>query len=168
MRHVLPGELRFLWEAGSNLLLQGPESAITAALAALGSDQQPLWTLEADRFFAWPTPRRGTVVLRGVECLDRDHQHRLMAWLSIAVEPVRVVSTTSERLFERVERRAFLDALYYRLNTVLIDLHADDGLVGAITGENRSAAAVRVGGTDRATLRQISRPRGRSMRRCGR
>jgi transcriptional regulator of acetoin/glycerol metabolism len=46
-----------------------------------------------------------------------------MAWLETTGEYVRVVSTTSERLFDYVERGVFLDALYYRLNAVLVDLH---------------------------------------------
>jgi len=121
---VTRGEFRWWSEAAPNLLVQGPESAITTTLANLAAEvQAPVCSWEPGQLFSSPAPDRGTVVLRHVECLDVDQQHRLMAWLETTGESVRIISTTSVRLFDYVERGLFLDALYYRLNAVLLDLH---------------------------------------------
>jgi hypothetical protein len=118
------GDFRWRWKAAPNILVQGTESAIGTTLATLAAQlQAPVCTWEPGQLFASPAPDRGTVVLRHVECLDIDQQHCLMAWLETTGEYVRVVATTSERLFDYVERGVFLDALYYRLNAVLVDLH---------------------------------------------
>lgn len=43
----------------------------------------------------------------------------LLDWLSDAVA-VKVISTATASLLPRIERGAFLDSLYYRLNTICI------------------------------------------------
>ena len=45
-----------------------------------------------------------------------------MIWLDDAVGTVQVIATTSEPLFPLVERGAFLDVLYYRLNILRVEV----------------------------------------------
>jgi transcriptional regulator of aromatic amino acid metabolism len=52
--------------------------------------------------------------------LDDSQQRQLMMWLDDAVGTVQVIATTSEPLFPLVERGAFLDVLYDRLNVLLV------------------------------------------------
>jgi len=65
-----------------------------------------------------PVTSSGTLILHEVGALTEDDQLRLLAWLEQIDGRTRVVSTTAESLFARVEAGLFIEALYYRLNTV--------------------------------------------------
>jgi transcriptional regulator with PAS, ATPase and Fis domain len=47
-----------------------------------------------------------------------------LTWLDADGVGVRLISTSSERLFDLVECGQFLEVLYYRLNVILIDFTA--------------------------------------------
>jgi DNA-binding NtrC family response regulator len=49
-------------------------------------------------------------------------QLQLLEWLEKRVGRTQIVSTTSESLLPQVESGAFNDILYYRLNTVHVDV----------------------------------------------
>jgi len=116
-------ESRLLSRARPNLLLEGSESALDAALVALTPQlPQPLWTWRAGRSFRLPSEPHGALVLRDVSRMDPDQQHQLLDWLEVAGRRVQVISSTSEPLFPLVERGTFPDALYYRLNVVRVVL----------------------------------------------
>ncbi len=53
--------------------------------------------------------------------LDRREQARLNDWLAERGDEVRVIATSPQPLYDRVERREFLEPLYYRLNVVCLD-----------------------------------------------
>jgi hypothetical protein len=74
-------------------------------------------------------PTNGTLVLYGVDALDRREQQQLFAWLDATHAAVQLVSVSTEPIFPLVERGLFLDSLYYRLNTILVD--AVEGRVDA-------------------------------------
>src|SRR5262245_42212897 len=61
-------------------------------------------------------------VLRDIELMDSTEQRELLEWLNDAGENTRVISLTSAGLYPLVEHGAFLDALYYRLNVLRVDL----------------------------------------------
>ena len=70
-----------------------------------------------------PAPAQtGTLILHDVGALSHDDQRQLLEWLEPPSRRVRVISTTSASLFPRVEAGAFSDMLYYRLNTMCLDL----------------------------------------------
>lgn len=104
-----------------NALLCGPPSTIDAALAALEPYfPQPVVRWSADNFRSLPCRARGTVILEHAEAYEQEQQRALLKWLDEA--RVQVVSTTDRPLVDLVERGLFLDHLYYRLNTVYLDL----------------------------------------------
>lgn len=120
-------ELRRLISAGSNVLVRGEKSATTATVVALSADlSMPLVTWIGSATAALPTLDRGTVVLQDVDCLDLSAQHDLLEWLNDRGGRVRVISTAQLDLFDLVTAGEFLDPLYYRLNTILIDALASD------------------------------------------
>lgn len=63
-----------------------------------------------------------TAIVRDVDALTCQEQRRLLKWLlDSAGHRMQVISTATAPVLPLVERGAFNDALYYRLNTVYID-----------------------------------------------
>ena len=62
-----------------------------------------------------------TAVVYDVDTLTSDEQKALSQWMT-ETNGARVVSTASKSLLSLVTEGAFNDALYYRLNVVMIDL----------------------------------------------
>jgi hypothetical protein len=108
-----------------NLLLEGPEAQVQAVVAAL----RPLLLCPVS---AWsggglPDEHRGTLIAQEIHGLDDTQQRQLMIWLDDAVGTVQVIATTSEPLFPLVERGAFLEVLYYRLNILRVEVACPGG-----------------------------------------
>lgn len=61
-------------------------------------------------------------MLEHVAAHQRAQQHALLQWLDDTAGRVQVVSTTTQPLFPLVQRDVFRADLYYRLNTVFLDL----------------------------------------------
>ena len=61
-------------------------------------------------------------MLHDVGTLPLDEQLRLLDWLERAEGRTQVVSTSTTPLLPRVQAGAFIDTLYYRLNTVCVDV----------------------------------------------
>ena len=66
-----------------------------------------------------------TLVIRDVDALDATQRGRLGARIGGTAGEIHIISTTVAPLFPLVERGAFLDRLYYQLNTVCLDLSDD-------------------------------------------
>ena len=125
-------DFRRLISAGSNMLVRGEKSATTATVVALSADlSMPLVTWIAGSNIDLPAVHQGTVVLLDVDRLDLGAQRELLAWLDDRGGRVRVISTARRDLFELVMAGKFLDPLYYRLNTIVIDAVAADARLGA-------------------------------------
>jgi len=104
-----------------NVLVIGPVALVEAMLATITAmlltpvcywtPEVPLSTLGAER----------TVVIREVAtwCLDR--QEALLTWLSEPSRRPQIIATSSIKIFPLVTQGLFLEALYYRLNTILLD-----------------------------------------------
>jgi transcriptional regulator of acetoin/glycerol metabolism len=63
-----------------------------------------------------------TLLSCDVATMSLDQQRALLSWLDqVAPGQTQVVSTTNLELFPLVEHGTFLEALYYRLNTMRLD-----------------------------------------------
>lgn len=107
-----------------NLLLMGHAGVTANVLGRLtdGLHEPVVSWAPGEPFVLPPVERTGTVVLHEIGALGIEEQVRLLEWLSGAVGHTQVVSTTASSLLPRIRAGAFIDMLYYRLNTVCFDL----------------------------------------------
>jgi hypothetical protein len=75
-----------------------------------------------ERLVLPPVAWARTMILQDVGALTYPDQRRLLDWLDRAAGRTQVVSTMPAPLLPRVQAGAFLDRLYYRLNTVCVDV----------------------------------------------
>lgn len=131
---VARDELMFSESFGANLLMigsdRGTRNLIDNNLLHL---EQPLSTWNPGERLVLPIAETGTLILHEVGSLPREDQLRLMSWMENAVGRVRVVCTSSESLMPRVESGSFIQTLYYRLNTVAINVTSSPELFYAPT-----------------------------------
>src|SRR5215831_5937614 len=116
----LANDLR-LYTVRPNMLVIGPVAlvedmlfTITAMLltpVCCWTSDVPLSTLGAER----------TVVIREVATWGLDRQEALLTWLSEPSRRPQIIATSSIKIFPLVTQGLFLEALYYRLNTILLD-----------------------------------------------
>jgi transcriptional regulator of acetoin/glycerol metabolism len=125
-------EFPFLGMLSANMLLIGVNSAnrdlVEASLVGLGlvSRWEP-----GERLVLPASADTGTLILHEVGSLPHDDQVRLLAWLEQSEGRTRVVCTVSSSLYARVEAGLFLEKLYYRVNTVTVNM-ADAARTGAV------------------------------------
>jgi Sigma-54 interaction domain len=107
-----------------NLLLIAPEGVVRYVLESLLLNlREPMTTWSPGRPLVLPPcGQPGTLVLHDVGSLSPASQLDLLAWLEAADGRMQVVSTSSGPLLPRVHCGAFIDMLYYRLNTVCVDV----------------------------------------------
>jgi sigma-54-interacting transcriptional regulator len=118
VRTILPDN-DILRTAGVNALIVGADEVVDQLLAEL-------------------RPSANTLVIRHVDRLSASQQQQLLCRLEGADAPPRVLATTAVPLFELVTAGLFSEVLYYRLNTVLVDLRHPipaDTMVERIRGE---------------------------------
>jgi hypothetical protein len=121
-------DVRRLITVGSNMLIRGEKSAATATVVALSADlSTPFETWIAGADVGLPALRHGTILLQDVDRLTLGAQRELLAWLDERGGHVRVISTARGDLFDLVSSGEFLDPLYYRLNTIVVDAVVIDG-----------------------------------------
>ena len=127
--HIVPGkDLRRLINSGANLLVRGEKSAAGATVVALTADfPPPLLAWNAASGNGLPAFDCGTLVIHDVDGLDPAEQRVLLTWLERRTNRVRVITTATYDLFTLVQAGVFLDQLYYRLNTIVIDAVGGDG-----------------------------------------
>jgi len=105
-----------------NLLLIGPDAVVGECLNRLiTSVASPVQFCDGAAPDLTNLPIRSLIV-RDVDRLDRADQERLIEWLNRHDDHARVIATSARPLFPHVERGAFSDALYYRINTVTLVL----------------------------------------------
>jgi hypothetical protein len=109
-----------------NLLVAGADGAIAPLLEALRTHfEKPVATWSPGQPLVLPpVDQTGTLLIRDVGALTIDDQIQLLEWLATATGRTQVVSTTAAPLLPRVRAGAFIDTLYYRLNTVYVDATA--------------------------------------------
>ena len=109
-----------------NVHLIGMDRVIRNVLDALVPEiDRPLtnW-VPGQRLVLPPVSRGGTLILHEIGTLPAEDQLRLLDWLEGASGRMQVVSTTTTPLLPRIQSGAFIDMLYYRLNTVCVDVTA--------------------------------------------
>jgi Sigma-54 interaction domain len=124
--YVAEEDWRLARTAHVNLLLIHRNREIQNLLDLIVSDlPKPVATWRpGERLLLPPSARPGTLVLRDVGALSADDQERLAKWLEDAEGRTQVVSTTASPLLPRVQSGRFDETLYYRLNTVYVDVTA--------------------------------------------
>jgi hypothetical protein len=117
-------ELQRMGMPRTNLLLLGADGVIPIVLEMVRLElREPILMWRPGQRLELPSSgRAATLVLHDVSALTHDDQHNLLAWLDQTGGRIRVVSTTSVPLWPRVKTGAFSDVLYYRLNTVCVDV----------------------------------------------
>ena len=69
----------------------------------------------------WAMPAR-TVILQRIDNLTLQDQHNLNNWMHLTKGVTQVISTSASSVLPLVDRGAFLRMLYYRLNTICVEL----------------------------------------------
>ena len=114
-------EWRSLCTERPNLLLEGSEESTEGVLLFLAPYlRKPVLWKPSRGPFVHPTGECGALVLQNVAALGREEQSDLFRWLDDSNGQTQVVSTTAQPLFPSVARGLFDEALYYRLNVVLL------------------------------------------------
>jgi len=118
-----------------NVLVIGPMTRIEATVASIAMAlPTPVfyWTSEM------PLPEAcdgRTIVIRDIGTLSPTLQEAWLAWLNARpARPAQVIATSSIAVFPLVRQGLFLEDLYYRLNTVLLDVRE-----WRMDGEDRTA-----------------------------
>jgi hypothetical protein len=124
----MEADFRELDSGIANVLLLGAAEQCAAFVeAAVPRLAEPVvWWRAPERLVLPQHELVGTLVLHGVDTLDGMDQRRLLEWLERQTPP-RVIATADPGLVIKVERGAFLDSLYYRLNIVCIEVDAAPG-----------------------------------------
>jgi hypothetical protein len=110
--------------SGANVMLVGPEHKVSSLIGALVPDLYPAapFKRREHRPLFVPASSHDAVVIRDVDALTPEEQLRLLDRLSVAKTRAQVVCTASKPLLPLVEAGTFNASLYYRLNTIYIDL----------------------------------------------
>jgi hypothetical protein len=107
-----------------NLLFAGRAEVVGPLLDTLLPDlQSPIasW-FPGETLALTAVERTGTLVIHEIGALGLREQIQLLEWSARAVGRAQVISTTSASLLPRIRAGAFIDILYYRLNTLYLDI----------------------------------------------
>lgn len=123
-RLVPPIDWRATLRTRANILVTGPKEVVAAFLHTAQSElREPIRSYG----LVLPLCLDGirTVILTDVARLDEANQQRLRQWFDQGHNAdVQVISVASEPLFSLVTANAFDADLYYRLNTILLEMAA--------------------------------------------
>ena len=120
---VDPLDWETIVDGQSNVLVCGEPPVIEAFLDALKREtSRPLRRCRSSRELMLSKISDGTLVLDDPSSFDDNDQRALLAWLEQDGLGVQLITTTYRPMFEVVQSGRFLDTLYYRLNTIHIDL----------------------------------------------
>lgn len=112
-------EWRVFTATKANTLMLGEPLAVTRILnAAWLTLSRPVFWCDGPRL-TLPTGQAGTFVLWRLDALDAEDQGQLLEWLD-GRGPARVLARAPRSVFPLVQQGQFLAALYYRLNTLIL------------------------------------------------
>jgi hypothetical protein len=121
---VPPTDWRSMIRTRGNLLVKGPNDLLRAFLQTARPEmREPIRSADA----GLPPFLDGvrTLILTDIEALTGTDQQRLLRWFNEdRHHDVQVISLTSVSLFSRVTATAFDASLYYRLNTIVLEIQA--------------------------------------------
>jgi hypothetical protein len=119
---VPPTDWRIILRTRANVLVMGPKDALAAFLKTARSEMRdPIRTSDS----TLPPFLDGarTLILTDVDALSGPDQQRLRRWFDERHNAdMQVISLTSAPLFSLVSANAFDTQLYYRLNTIVLEL----------------------------------------------
>lgn len=108
-----------------NTMFIGPSDVTQWILATL-SVEQPVQHVTPEevlvKSFSPPSDHVGTLIIDDIMSLNPRNQRRLCQWLEQGSGRPRIVSLSQRPVVQAVANRMFIESLYYRLNTVYIDL----------------------------------------------
>ena len=106
-----------------NGLVVGPLPLTLAAVAAIDNTlQQPVVWWTPDEVRDVPEFTSGTLIVRDVSRLDSLQQERLACWIGAHSPQLQVLALSRAPLFDDVANGRFSAALYYRINTVVVEV----------------------------------------------
>jgi hypothetical protein len=107
-----------------NLLLVAPDAVVRYVLESLLLDlRDPITQWGPAESLVLPPPGRiGTLILHDVGAMPPAAQLDLFGWMERDAGHTQVVSTSASPLLPRVQCGAFIETLYYRLNTICVDV----------------------------------------------
>jgi hypothetical protein len=109
----------------ANLLLVGPDDITGALLKAVRLHlQEPVAILRGGEPFALPPGPVETLILVNVGALTLAEQSQLHESLNGRLRRAQVISTSATSLMPMLVAKSFLEGLYYRLNTIYLDVMA--------------------------------------------
>lgn len=117
-------DLQLVGVLRKNLLLVGDARTVRVALDVLWADiDEPVLSWRPGQTLDLPCGGYElTLVLHDVGELTGEEQTRMLRWFDHGDGRVRVVSTSTDPVWSRVTSGAFNEILYYRLNTVHVDV----------------------------------------------
>ena len=98
------------------------------------------WHYPPDRLNL-PSADVGALILTDAGALSGDDQKRLLDWINAEGSRTQIVSMTERRLFALVQSGVFDEALYYRLNLMLLPIGSRDVLDLQVDDVQRSGCA---------------------------
>jgi Sigma-54 interaction domain len=112
-----------------NALLVGARPLTAAAVARIErSVRQPVVWWSPDQTAEIPDMRSGTLVIRDADRLDVEQQQRLAQWIGVHTSQVQVLALAQQPLFAQVAAGRFSAVLYYRMNTVVVEMRTQADL----------------------------------------
>src|SRR5262245_56647551 len=120
----MPLEERYvILESHPNVLIRADKSRLEQTMFALTPHLRPeVIHWRAGLTLQLPEAFEGTLVIEGLEKLSPAECQALYDWLTNRKSRVQIVSSTDEDPLHLITTCGFPVALYYRLNTVVLDL----------------------------------------------
>ena len=108
----------------TNVMVVGSAEATRIVVDMLRLDLRgPIARWRAGQPLDLPAPgHAATLIIEHLTRLTRDEQLRVLRWLEDVSGKIRVVSTTAAPVWPQVQSGEFNEVLYYRLNTVFVDM----------------------------------------------
>lgn len=118
-------DLKMAQATHTNVLVVGPNPIVKNVLSMVAPDARRDTAVQCQGGrlqLPQVSSRPAVLVVHDVDALTAAEQRTLLDWLEAASIRTQVVSTASVPLLPLVEAQVFNDTLYYRLNTIYIDL----------------------------------------------
>ena len=123
-RLVPPTDWRTILNTRANVLVTGPKDALAVFLQTARSEMRDPIRTSGPGLPPFLDGAR-TLIISEVDALTVADQQRLRRWFDERKNAdVQVISATSEPLFALVNANAFDAQLYYRLNTIVLEIEA--------------------------------------------
>jgi hypothetical protein len=118
------GQYRVTPVLRANVLVVGPDDVLRRLLdTVLPNLREPISRLAPGHSPLLPVVGEcPTLIIEDLGALPLHDQRQLFDWMTATMGRTQIVSTTTSALLPLVETGAFIEALYYRLNIICIDV----------------------------------------------